>query len=370
MRGRNKASLDNKEVAMSYCSTPAFYWSQFSFRDEKPPAPDADRTCPRHDLTDAATRRMIEQYKELYKLRDGKVVVPLIEEWHWLDSMGHVEAKQELLEGLIQAVQRSPQESEGKLIFILLTLEPIRRSICKRLLSGMPLGRSDPAPERHRRQEARWIDNIERNRFFDASRSATLELIYSYPMATKPGKMFGWFRETLAWKILHLYETEYLSENRALTRYERARMAQFLTGLDALEPPELRDSRGFHRWLQRLGDTRSAFAAVDEYREKPQVRKAFQEAIGRLSDRRRDTIMAYFYDGLSLEQIAEQDGVTVSTVGNTKSQAEERLRHDDLLYLALDGLGRFRSEARREEIAIRYPDGKTEDGRRIFFMAS
>jgi RNA polymerase sigma factor (sigma-70 family) len=313
---------------------------------------------------------MIEQYKELYKLQEGKVVVPLIEEWHWLDSMGQMEAKQELLEGLIQAVQRSPEESEGKLIFVLLTLEPIRRSICKKLLQGMPLGKSDPAPDRHRRHEARWIDHMERERFFDASRSATLELIYSYPMATKPGKLFGWFRETLAWKILHLYEDEYLSENRALTGYERARLSRFLTGLDELEPPDLKDPRGFNRWRQLLGDTRSAFAAVDEYRERPQVRKAFQAAIGRLSDRRKETILAYFYDGLSLEQIAERDGVTISTVGNTKSQAEERLRHDDLLYLALDSLGRFRSEARREEIATRYPDGRTEDGRRIFFIAS
>ncbi len=359
---------------MGYCSKPGFYWAQFSFRNDSERATAAARTTrqkpSRQDFADAATRRMIKQYEELYQLRDAEVVVPLIEDWRWLDAMGHVSAKQDLLERLIQGIQRNPEGTEGDLIFVLLTLEPLRRSICKRLLQGAPLGKAEPAPDRHRRQEARWIENMERNRFFDASRSATLELVHAYPMATLPGKMFGWFREALSWKLLHLYESEYLSENRAMTRYERTRIARFLSGMDSLEPPELRDARGFRRWLQRLGDIRPVFVTVDEYRERPQVRQAFHDAIGRLSDRRRETILGYFYDGLNLEQIADRDGVTVSTVGNTKNKAEDRLRHDDLLYLALDSLGRFRDEARRQEIASRYPDGKTPDGRRIFFMAS
>lgn len=358
---------------MSYCSKPAFYWSQFSFRDGDgyvPAARGRQPKAPRQDFADAATRQMMKQYEELYRLHKAEVVVPLIEEWRWLDAMGQVSAKQELLEGLIQSVQRNPQDAEASLIFILLTLEPLRRSICRKLLEGMPLGKSEPAPDRHRRQEARMIDKMERDRFFDASRSATLELIYAYPMAIRPGRMFGWFRETLSWKILHLYQAEYLSENRAMTRYERVRIARFLSGIDALEPPELKEARGFNRWRQRLGDIRPAFRAVEEYREKPQVQEAFKQAIGRLSHRRQETILGYFYDGLSLEQIAERDGVAVSTVGNTKNQAEEKLRRDDLLYLALDGLGRFRNEARRQEIAAQFPDGKRPDGTRIFFMAS
>jgi RNA polymerase sigma factor (sigma-70 family) len=360
-------------MKMSYCSRPAFYWSQFSYQQgDEYVRPVANRSVPspaRQDYADAATQRMRRQYEELYRLRESDVVVPLIEEWRWLDAMGHVAAKQDLLERLIQKVQRNPQDSEGLLIFILLTLEPIRRSVCRKLLDGMPLGKSDPTTDRHRRNEARWIEKMERDRFFDASRSAVLELIHAYPMVTKPGKMFGWFRETLFWKILRLYESEYLSENRSLTRNERARIGRFLSGIDALEPPELEDRRGFALWRQRLGDLRSAFRAVEEYHERPQVQKAFHDAIGRLSGRRKEIMFGYFYDGLSLDQIAQRDGVAVSTVGNTKSQAEQKLRHDDLLYLVLDGLGRYRNAARREEIAARFPDGRMPDGRTIHFMA-
>ena len=359
---------------MGYCSDPAFYWSQFSHRSDEGylPAPSrrVGQLSKQEQLADKVTQRMIEQYKELYKLRRAEIVVPLIEQWRWLDSMGATEEKQALLERLIQAVQRKPEDQEGSLIFILLTLEPIRRTICRKLLAGMPLSSSDPEPDRHRRQEARWLGDLERNRFYDATRSAVLELIHAYPFAAKPGKLFGWFRETLCWRVLDLYQREYLSENKALTRNERAKVARFLQGMDALEPPELRESRGFGQWLRLLGDIRPVFSAVDEYRERPEVQKAWRDAIGRLPNRRRETILAYFYDGMNLEQIARRDGVAVSTVGNTKSQAQEKLRHDDLLYCALDSLGRFRSEARRQEIAERYPDGKTPDGKRIVFIGT
>src|SRR5665811_508070 len=257
---------------MPYSETPAFYWSQFSRRTNDPYAPPSERMkaldAKRREAADEGLNRMIEQYEELYELKEGDVVVPLLEEWRLLDAMGATEEKQTLLERLIQQVQRYPADREGELIFILLTLEPIRRSICQKLLRGVPLGKSaDSDPEKHRRHESRILREMERSAFFDATRSATLQLIHAYSFNVDPGRIFAWFRETLSWRVLELYQREYLSENAALTKAESEHVARFLLGIDALEPPELQGS-GFGRWRQEIGDLRP-YATVEQYRKRP-----------------------------------------------------------------------------------------------------
>lgn len=355
---------------MSFTSSPAFYYSQFSRTKDDGASPLAQTEGPERSESpaDLALRRMIEQYEELYKLRHAATLVPLIETWRVLDAMGAAEEKQRLLEPLIQQVQRHPEEHEAELIFILLVLEPIRRSVCRKLLSGLPLG-SSAEPDRHRRQEARWLNDMERDHFYSATRSIVLQLVHSYSFQVRPGGIFAWFKGALSRQVMALYRREYLSENGALTPFERERLARFLQGIDALEPEEMRNAPGYRAWLHRLADLRPVFSAVDEYRERPEVQRACRDATGRLSTRRRDVILAYFYDGLSLEQIAKRDGVAVSTVGNTKNQAEEKLRADDLFYCALDALGLIRNEARRQEIAGKYPQGIRPDGKRIVWVA-
>ncbi len=356
---------------MPYSESPAFYWSQFSRGNEDPYAPPSlrgkDIAQKRRDIADGALNRMIEQHDELYAMREAEVVVPLLERWRLLDAMGATEEKQSLLEPLIQQVQRSPEEHEGELIFVLLVFEPIRRSVCARLLRGVPLGAGEAEPEKHRRHEARVLRDLERQEFFDATRAASLELIHGYTFNVDLGRLFAWFRETLSWRVLELYRREYLSENCALGRYESEYLARFLLGVNALEPPETQRP-GYKGWRQSLGDLRPVYAAIDDYRERPEVRRVCRDAVNGLSPRRRDTILAYYYDGLSLEQIAERQSVSISTVGNAKNQAEKRLRQDDLFYCALDALGKIRSEARRQEIAVKYPDGVRPDGKRIVWI--
>ncbi len=358
---------------MSYAAKPGFYWSMFSWGRSDgylPPAARAEALeSVRRLRADAAVQSMIQQYEELYQLRKADVVVPLIEEWRYLEAMGATEKKQLLLESLLPRVQREPAAHEGELIFVLLTLEPIRRSICRRLLQGCPLGRNEPEPARHRRQEARWLRDLQRQEFFDATRAITLELVHGYRFNVALGRIFGWFRETLSWRVLKLYEREYLTENRSLTALERRRLARFLHGLDALEPPETEPSAGYRRWRRMLGDMRPIFVSVEEYRARPEVQRACREAVDRLSPRRRDTILAYYYRGMGLEQIARRDGVAVSTVGNTKIAAEACLRGDDLFYCALDSLHLIRNDARREEIALKHPDGRLPDGKRLVWVA-
>lgn len=101
----------------------ASYWAQFSFRSEdgylERRRPRAERVADAHD---EPTRRMIEQWSELYHLAAADTIVPLIERWRWLERMGSAEQKQQLLESLIQSVQRDPERRQAEAVFVLLAL--------------------------------------------------------------------------------------------------------------------------------------------------------------------------------------------------------------------------------------------------------
>lgn len=349
----------------------AFYWMQFSFRTSSDGYVDRSaeaRALRQEEPHDASTRKMIEQYDKVWQLAEADTVVPLIERWWWLERMGSPEEKQALIEPLIQRVQRSPEDHQGELIFILLALEPLRRSIAKKFLAGVALGSfATPAVDRHRRHEARWLQDMEREDLFNHTRWATLEVIHGYKFNLQPGRFFAWFRETLSWRVLDIYKQEYLG-NGGLPASQMEALQSFLHGFDAIGGPELGEPGGFYRWRQRLGGLRPLYAAVNGYHDSPQVRRVCQSALGRLACRQRETIEAYFYENLSLKEIAEQRGAAVSTIGNTKAKAEDKLRADDLFYFALDSLGRVRNDVRRREIEQRHPDGLLPDGRRIVWV--
>jgi len=125
----------------------------------------------------------------------------------------------------------------------------------------------------------------------------------------------------------------------------------------------------FSWWRMQLGGLANTYRHVDAYGASPRVRRACRTAIGRLAPAQQETIEAYFYESLSLKEIAQRRGVAVSTVGNTKATAESRLFADDIFY-ALDGLGRTRDMTRRQEIERRYPDGRLPDGKRIVWIGA
>lgn len=351
----------------------ASYWAQFSSRAEdsylERPRPRAvERLVEAHD---APTTRMIEQWSELYRLAGADTIVPLIERWQWLERMGSAEQKQQLLESLIQSVQREPERRQPEAIFVLLTLEPIRRSIASKLLAGVRLGnRAESPTDRHRREEARWIGDLEREELLDHTRMATLELVYRYGFDVAPGRFFGWFRETLAWRVTDVFREKYLVDDDRLSPTEREAVQAFLHGFDDLEGPSLRDGGAFTWWRMQLGGLANTYHHVNAYGDSPRVRRACRAAIGRLAPVQQETIDAYFFDNLSLKEIAQRRGVAVSTVGNTKAKAESRLRGDDIFYCALDGLGRTRDLARRREIERRYPNGRLPDGKRIVWIGA
>lgn len=356
---------------MSY-NPHSFYWSQFSFRAT--PESYSDRSREARSLRDeephdARTRRLIEQYDEVYKLAEADTVVPLIDRWYWLERMAGAEEKQNMLEPLIQQVQRSPKEHQGQLLFLLLVLEPLRRTVARRLLAGVNLGsRGSGETDRHRRDEARWLHEIERETLFDHTRHAMLEVIHGYSFKVAPGRFFAWFKETLSYRVVDLYKKEYLGPNSGLPPAQVAAIQHLLHGFEEFDAPDLRDSPGLPGWRALVGPVRPLFSLVDRYTDVPQVRKICQDALGRLGRRQRETLEDYYYEDLTLAQIAERRRVALSTVGNLKAQAESRLRGDDIFYVVLDAIGMVRIQSRRREIEERYPDGVLPDGTRIVFI--
>lgn len=142
----------------------ASYWSQFSFRSEDSYLADRERRRieRRFEPHDEPTRRMVEQWCELYDLSGAETIVPLIDRWQWLERMGSPEEKQKLVESLIERVQREPERRHAETVFVLLTLEPIRRGVASRFLAGVRLGHTEGSEaDRHRRNEARWLREME-----------------------------------------------------------------------------------------------------------------------------------------------------------------------------------------------------------------
>lgn len=57
-----------------------------------------------------------------------------------------------------------------------------------------------------------------------------------------------------------------------------------------------------------------------------QLRRMQQVIRHELTELQRDTLMAYYFDGKKLKQIAEERGVRITTVWRTLKRAEDKLR--------------------------------------------
>ena len=129
---------------------------------------------------DRQTLALVQRLEELRRFRHGEAVGPLLEEWRWRDSMHGPAEKQRFLEPLIQRAKRDPDANEGVLIFLLLVCEGVRRGVVRELLAARTgLEGPSAAPAFHRREEARRIRDIERERLFDVTRTASLEALYA-----------------------------------------------------------------------------------------------------------------------------------------------------------------------------------------------
>lgn len=313
---------------------------------------------------DRRTQALIKQWIELYDLDHSDVVVPLLEKWRELDSMGGATEKQRFLEPLIARICRASAERPGELIFVLLVCEPTRRSVARKLLAVRGGLDGHETSSWHRRQEARRINEIENERLHDVTRQAVLEALFRYPNPP-PKLFFPWLRDCIAHRTLDFLRAELASldpsEHGAV---EAEAMQRALHGFEDAKPPTLRDAGTWDAWHMRT-TVLPAFAAAEEYFGYQQVRSVCRAAVGRLPLRQREVIEEYFLFENSVASIAAERGLSEATVYNHKAQAQKNLHGDDCFFAALHGLQLVRDDARMQRLRDRYPDGKYPDGRRI-----
>jgi RNA polymerase sigma factor (sigma-70 family) len=316
---------------------------------------------------DAETKRLMRLYDEMYRLAHSEKVVPLLEEWKWRDKMETAAEKQHYLEPLLERVRRAPEKNQGEFVFLLLVFEGVRRSV-ERLLLDVRSGLDAPseAPAAFRREEAKRLAEIERGRLVDVTRQAMFEAIYRFP-ASPPRHLFGWLRETVAHFTLNFLHGELAEVQTTRIRAKEAEAMQaFLRGLDDVDPPEMGEGGGFRRW--HFG-VRWLYDPVAQYLNHYEVRSVCRTAVDRLPRRQREVIDGEFYDGLKPAEIAEAQGVSRSTVYNSKAQALANLGSDDRFFIALHGMQFVRDSERAANLKERYPDGLMKDGRRRVVIA-
>jgi hypothetical protein len=103
---------------------------------------------------------------------------------------------------------------------------------------------------------------------------------------------------------------------------------------------------------------RDVFEIVEAYYDERAVADVCRAAVGRLAPGQRQVIEGYYYEDTDVPVLAERRGVSKSTIYNTKTQAEARLRADDGFFSALYQLGVVHDRARALALAARLPDGR------------
>lgn len=338
-------------------------WYGDGKRVAEPAWPGPRRQEKEFEPHDRQTRALMRLYEDMYRLQESGVVVPLLEEWKWRDKMESAADKQAYLEPIMARARRAPEKHRGEFIFLLLVFEGIRRGVERRLL-GVRTGLDEPsgAPAANRREEAKRVAAIERDRLAEVTRVAVFEAIYRFP-SPAPAHLFGWLRETVAHFTLDFLKEELGElETDSLRGREAEAMQAFLGGFEEAEPPTLGEEGGFRKW--HFG-VRWLYGPVGEYLNYHEVRSVCRTAVDRLPGRQRDVIDGEFYDQETPQEIAARQGVARSTVYNSKAQALASLGNDDCFFMALCGMELVRDSERRAQIEEKYPDGRLKDGRRI-----
>jgi hypothetical protein len=332
------------------------YFSQFgrSYDDGPPPHRGSSTTVPPYG---EGTREAIREYEELFMLGHAPVVVPLLERWQYLDRVATASEKQEFLEPLIAKTQAHPAIAQGELLMVLLALEPLRRSIAGRFLRSQRVHHGAPTTAKER-ADAQLLREVELRDVIATTRSDTLRVVHSYRVGrVAPGALFGWFREALSHRLLEELEAAFAAPTAAYSRDEAEAVQCFLHGLGDFDRPHLRHRAAFRRWRWESGAD-EVYANVDEYLEHPRVRDVCRSALDRLAPRQREVLERFYFERVSLEQIARDWHRSPSTARNTKGQAESRLRGDDVFFTSLAAVGMVRDAARLDAIRRRYPNGR------------
>lgn len=301
-----------------------------------------------------ATFKLINQRKELDQLPGAEYVVPQLDKWKFWTKMNDWDSRNQLLEALIAKVRRRevlPAELQLLVIICAPTWWAVTRSL--RRYGGVDL---DPRAEgRHQREEARRVNELDRDELDQVVQHALLDALNACPRPL-PRRFFPWLKQTLAHRALD-YVCGEICEHKVQLEHDpgiKQVLAEVLgdrprrsNGKWSTPRSAIRTgSTDFPMWVRTL-DLPSVFELANEYASYARIQTACHRAVDRLPGRQRQVVQDHYFNAMTQADIAAVHGLADSTVRNTHSGALRNLRGDNQLFDVLEAVGKVRDQDRR-----------------------
>jgi RNA polymerase sigma factor (sigma-70 family) len=286
------------------------------------------------------TFRLINERKELDALPEAEHVIPMLDNWKYWTKMNDWDSRNSLLEDLIAKLRRheaSPAELQLLVIVCGPAWRAVRRSL--RRYGGVDI---DPRAEgRFRREEAKRVNELDREELDQVVRHGLLDALYGCPRPL-PRRFFPWLKNALAHRALDHVRGEIAQHESRLPG--DAEIAAFLDRKLAERTDQ--GAVGHAQWVHTM-DLPSIFEVAEEYSSYARVRGACEQAVNRLPKRQRQVIQQHYFERMTQTAIAEAYNIAPSTIRNTHRDGLRNLRRDDDLFEVLEAVGQVRDRERR-----------------------
>lgn len=304
-----------------------------------------------------ATFKLINQRKQLDERPGSEFVLPLLDDWKFWTKMNDWDSRNRLLEELTGKLRRREASTEEIELLVVVcggAWRKVARSL--RRYGGVDL---DPGADgRHQREEARRVNELDRDELDQVVQHALLDALIACPRPF-PRRFFAWLEETLAHRALDHVRSDLTEHCSRLPDDDGIRVVldQVLTDTGRREAGFYAQpaSPGHAQWLRTL-DLAAIFSVAEEYAPYARARSATERAVDRLPTRQRQVVQDHYFNAMKQAQIAAVQGVAASTIRNTHQGALRNLRGDDQLFDVLEAVGKVRDRARR--LAIEHARGR------------
>ena len=246
----------------------------------------------------------------------------------WLDNRTHLERtvgpaqRHDFLEPFILRVNSEPERFQAELVFLLVVFEPVRGAVVKAMREARFREPTDfSAIPKQRRQEARFLAELERNELDRAATQGLLEALSRYP-APRPNALFPWIKNATAHQLLdQLREEARGMAPMGLQAAEHAAVQNTLHDLAELDAPAMATDSPRRRKVLQVAVARDLPELASHYADHHHIRDSCRRAAGRLAPRQRQVVDEVLLGDYSAAEFAERRRVTRSTIDNLASQA-------------------------------------------------
>lgn len=285
------------------------------------------------------TWRLRNQKCALDDLPHAATVMPSLEDWKYWSKINDWDSRTAMLEELIGRLRRR-EATEGEVALLVVICGPTWNGVAKALRRACAGHDVDLSFGVRQREELDRVERVDR----DALDQMLVETMLS-ELATCPTPLpryfFPWLKETLSHRALD-YLAQEIGRDDAV--------AEFIDEVLAERPQGRLLAPSFDSWLRSMNVPEMIDASYD-FASYIKTQSACKKAVDRLPAGQRDVIEGHYFEKRKLVEIAGETGRAASTVRNVHMQALGNLRRDDVLFTALESIGKVRDGSRARELA-------------------